>query len=425
MPRRFAVPVVRFSRRVAVGVTVATTLLVADRADAQYTAELVFDRQPAATAYNVYTRFEQGVGPLPAVTERKTQFLASALPAGADERIRLLVRDLPVGPDVVFSVSAVRNGVESLRSNKLRLTYATIAYYIDSDGDGLLDYEEDLNLDLIVDPNETDPRKADTDGDGLNDYREIHETYTDPRNRDTDGDGIVDGKDTCNDMDRDGYGSAAVGTATCKWDNCPYTYNPGQSDSDYDSMGDACDPCTNVGGFQNFTSRRAAVTFGRVYQDRIVGNDTMAVRGEFDLPPATSFRSLDPSVDGARLVVEGANGAVLADIKLPPGIKQAGSVKGWKIDPRGIKFRYVDQSTQRVGGIVKLIAKDMSKKLPRRVRVAVKGRDGNYPVAPENAPVRVIVVLGNSDASKQGACGETAFSTDGCRLTSHKMLACR
>jgi hypothetical protein len=409
---------------VAVGVALATTLFGSASSANAYTAELLFDRQPAATSYNVYARFEKAVGPTPTETERKIQFIASALPAGADERIRVLVRDLPVGPDIVFSVTAVRNGAESPRSNKLRLSYGTVAYYIDSDGDGLLDFEEDFDLDLVVDADETDSRKADTDGDGLNDYREIYETHTNPRGTDTDGDGTADGRDTCNDMDRDGYGSG-VGTSTCRWDNCAYVYNPGQTDSDYDSMGEACDPCTNVGGFQDFTSRRAAVTFGRVYQDRIVGNDTMAVRGEFDLPPATSFGTLDPSAEGARIVVEGANGAVLSDIRLPAGIKQAGSVKGWKIDPRGNKFRYVDQSTERVGGIVKLIAKDMSKKIPRRVRIAVKGRDGNYPVAPENAPVRVVVVLGNSDASKQGACGETAFASDACRLTSHKMLACR
>jgi hypothetical protein len=409
---------------VAVGIACATTLLAADLAHALYTAELVFDREPTATSYNVYAQFEQGAGPAPTEQERKIQYLVSVLPADADEKIRVLARDLPVGPDVLFSVTAVRNGSESPRSNKLRLTYTTIAYYIDSDGDGLLDFEEDFDLDLVVDAIETDPRKADTDGDGLNDYREIYETHTDPRGADTDHDGTVDGRDTCNDMDRDGYGSA-VGTASCKWDNCAYSYNPAQTDSDYDSMGEACDPCTNVGGFQNFDAGRAAVNFGRVYQDRIVGNDTMAVRGEFDLPPATSFGSLDPSVDGARIVVESANGGVLADIALPAGVKQAGSVKGWKIDPRGTRFRYVDQSSERVGGIVKVIAKDMGKKIPRRVRVTVKGRDGNYPVAPENSPVRVVVILGNSDASKQGACGETAFTSDGCRLTSHKMLACR
>jgi len=405
------------------GVALTVVLALAGQAVA-YTAELVFDRRPEASAYNVYVRFEKGVGPAPTETERKVQYLSSALPAGADERIRVLVRDLPVGPVAVFQITALRSGSESPRSNKLSLAYETIAYYIDSDGDGLLDFEEDFDLDLVVDPTETDPRKADTDGDGLSDYREIYETYTNPRGTDSDGDGTADGRDSCNDMDRDGYGSAA-GTASCKWDNCPFAYNPGQTDSDYDSMGEACDPCTNVGGFQNFDSRRAAVTFGRVYQDRIVGNDTMAVRGEFDLPPATSFNSLDPSVDGARIVIEGFNGTVLADINLPAGAKQPGSVRGWKVGARGNKLRYVDLSKERIGGIVKLVAKDMSRKIPRRVRVAVKGRDGTYPVVPELAPVRVIVVLGNSDASKQGACGETAFKADGCRLTSHKMLACR
>jgi hypothetical protein len=399
------------------------TILSVTRADA-YTAELVFDREPAATSYNVYTRFEQGVGPAPTETERKATFLASALPAGSDEKIRVLVANLPVGPDAIFSVSAVRDSKESGRSNKLRLGYETIAYYIDSDGDGLLDFEEDVDLDLVVDANETDSRKADTDGDGLSDYREIYETFTNPRGSDTDGDGTIDSRDGCNDMDRDGYGSAA-GSATCKWDNCPYAYNPSQTDSDYDSQGEACDPCTNVGGFQNFDSRRVAVTFGKVYQDRTVGNDTMAVRGEFELPTATSFGMLDPSVEGARILVESVGGVALVDIKLPAGKKEPGVLRGWKIDPRGNKFRYIDQSGDRIDGIVKLVAKNMSKKAPRRVRVAVKGRNGNYPVAPELSPLRVIVVLGNSDASKRGGCGETAFKSDGCRLTSHKMLACR
>jgi hypothetical protein len=384
----------------------------------------VFDREPAATSYNVYILFEQGVGPAPTESERKTTFLASSLPAGADERIRVLVSDLPVGPVATFSVTAVRDTKESPRSNKRQLAYETIAYYIDSDGDGLLDFEEDLDLDLVVDPTETDPRKADTDGDGLNDYREIYETFTNPRGSDSDGDGTIDSRDGCNDMDRDGYGSAA-GTASCKWDNCPYAYNPGQKDSDYDAQGEACDPCTNVGGFQNFVARRAAVTFGKVYEDRVVGNDTLALRGEFELPAATSFGTLDPSLDGARIVIESANGLVLADIKLPAGKKEAGTLRGWKVDPRGKKFRYADISTERIGGIVKLVAKDMSKKMPRRVRIAAKGRNGNYPVAPELSPIRVIVVLGNSDASQQGACGETAFAEEACRLTSHKMLACR
>jgi len=54
----------------------------------------------------------------------------------------------------------------------------------DSDGDGLPDGEEDMNVNGWVDPDESDPTLADTDGDGLSDYVET--------TGDFDGDGIPD-----------------------------------------------------------------------------------------------------------------------------------------------------------------------------------------------------------------------------------------
>ena len=56
---------------------------------------------------------------------------------------------------------------------------------IDSDGDGLSDYEE-----LFV--YGTDPNNPDTDFDGLSDFEEIATHGTDPLNPDTDGDGFTD-----------------------------------------------------------------------------------------------------------------------------------------------------------------------------------------------------------------------------------------
>lgn len=50
---------------------------------------------------------------------------------------------------------------------------------LDSDGDGLLDSEEDLDGDGVLDHGETDPYVADTDGDGMSDGRE-REIGTDP-----------------------------------------------------------------------------------------------------------------------------------------------------------------------------------------------------------------------------------------------------
>ncbi|NLB69118.1 MAG: OmpA family protein [Lentisphaerae bacterium] len=59
---------------------------------------------------------------------------------------------------------------------------------IDSDGDGLTDYEE-----LYI--YGTDPNNPDTDGDGLTDYEEVKIYGTDPLNPDTDGDGLTDGEE--------------------------------------------------------------------------------------------------------------------------------------------------------------------------------------------------------------------------------------
>ncbi len=56
---------------------------------------------------------------------------------------------------------------------------------IDTDGDGLTDYEE-------IKIYHTNPLKKDTDDDGLSDYEEVHQYHTNPLEADTDGDGIND-----------------------------------------------------------------------------------------------------------------------------------------------------------------------------------------------------------------------------------------
>ncbi len=58
--------------------------------------------------------------------------------------------------------------------------------FLDSDGDGLYDWEE-------IEVYGTDPFDPDTDGDGLTDYEEVRIYGTDPLNPDTDFDGLSDG----------------------------------------------------------------------------------------------------------------------------------------------------------------------------------------------------------------------------------------
>ncbi len=64
---------------------------------------------------------------------------------------------------------------------------AKVSFFIDSDADGLTDYQEELYG--------TNPLKSDSDGDGLSDYDEIKVYQTDPLNPDTNGNFIPDGEE--------------------------------------------------------------------------------------------------------------------------------------------------------------------------------------------------------------------------------------
>lgn len=66
----------------------------------------------------------------------------------------------------------------------------------DTDGDGIIDGEDDIDGEGLSNREEldmgTDPLKSDTDGDNLTDYEEVHDYGTDPLSEDTDGEGLTD-----------------------------------------------------------------------------------------------------------------------------------------------------------------------------------------------------------------------------------------
>ena len=109
----------------------------------------------------------------------------------------------------------------------------------DADEDGLIKFEEDKLG--------TDPENADTDGDGMDDWWEVN-YQLDPLSDDAAGDKDADGfsniqeyengsDPTLSDSDSDGI--------TDGNDNCPFTGNADQADSDNDGIGDVCDPDTD------------------------------------------------------------------------------------------------------------------------------------------------------------------------------------
>ena len=125
---------------------------------------------------------------------------------------------------------------------------------VDSDGDGINDYDEvhryhtnpdsnDSDNDGLLDNDEitiyeTNATNSDTDGDGLNDYEEFNSYHTDPDNNDTDNDGLLDGEEirvyetNATNVDSDGDEVNDYEEV-----NRYYT-NPNSTDSDSDGLSD-------------------------------------------------------------------------------------------------------------------------------------------------------------------------------------------
>ncbi len=118
-----------------------------------YTARLVWRPLDAAAGYMVHVRYGNGGFQAPLFVGRKDP--------DADGLVRLSVQGVESGERTTFGVRAYdANDVASEFSNLITLTYAEVAGILDSDGDGFTDAQEDLNLDGVVDPWETDPHDA-------------------------------------------------------------------------------------------------------------------------------------------------------------------------------------------------------------------------------------------------------------------------
>ncbi len=108
----------------------------------------------------------------------------------------------------------------------------TGALGVDSDGDGLLDIEEEFAG--------TDPADPDTDGDGLSDYEEVAVYGTNPLKPDSDGDGIPDKWEIDNGTDPLVYDSGADPDrdGLCNYDEWLCGTDPYNADTDGDGASD-------------------------------------------------------------------------------------------------------------------------------------------------------------------------------------------
>ncbi|MEB2283232.1 MAG: hypothetical protein B6D46_05675 [Polyangiaceae bacterium UTPRO1] len=85
-------------------------------------------------------------------------------------RFEAVLGDLAVETTYTFTINAYdANGTAGELSNPYTIGYRQAARVVDSDHDGLVDADEDRNLNQRVDPGETDRLVADSDGDGVPD----------------------------------------------------------------------------------------------------------------------------------------------------------------------------------------------------------------------------------------------------------------
>ena len=116
----------------------------------------------AVAGYRLYVRPAGGVE-RPAIDVPRPRHDGSG-------RFETRVGALDVETTYTFALSAYSaDGTESERSNSHSIGYAQAAKVVDSDYDGLVDADEDVNLNRRVDDGETDRLVADTDGDEVPD----------------------------------------------------------------------------------------------------------------------------------------------------------------------------------------------------------------------------------------------------------------
>ncbi|MCE9624430.1 MAG: right-handed parallel beta-helix repeat-containing protein [Deltaproteobacteria bacterium] len=215
--------------------------------------------------------------------------------------------------------------------------------FIDSDGDGLKNSEEDREHPCVVDPNESDPFDPDTDNDGITDGNDVCPLDPNPLcanactpgvpppdGQDSDGDGIPDGNEDINndciqspnetnfrkrdsdgDIINDNEDPCPLNSDTsCKQECIPGEFIPPQRDSDRDGIKDVLEDTNkncirDVGESDSYNND----TDGDGLPD---GAEDRNQNGVFE-PGETDPRNLDTDADGLADGIEDRNHNGLVD----------------------------------------------------------------------------------------------------------------
>lgn len=126
------------------------------------------------------------------------------------------------------------------------------------------------------------------------------------------------------------------------------------------------------------------------------------------------WTAVDPPTHGLRLVVDDTSGSRI-DLDLPGG-------SAWSTNASGTRWRYVDP-TGSVGGVLRAVVIDASKKEPGLLRFRVKARAPTYPL-PDSAQTQTSVWFGDTNECAHLAWNPPTGDRPRCATAANK-LTCR
>lgn len=150
------------------------------------------------------------------------------------------------------------------------------------------------------------------------------------------------------------------------------------------------------------------------------GKHKLAFSGTAPIP---GVPPLDLVASGVRFVIDDAQGDVVIDTTIPGGAWDALLKRGWRDNGRG-GFFYKNNGAPLNDGVFSVTVNEL-RATPGTYQFRVKGKDGTYPVALSDLPLRVTLVLDPPDAALTGQCTEAQF-VDECRFNkSSSTLRCK
>lgn len=197
----------------------------------------------------------------------------------------------------------------------------------------------------------------------------------------------------------------------------------GFGDSDLDRICDAADACTAGAAFAH--APRPRLTVDRIHLDPVAGDDQLAFRARFSLPPARSFGDLDPIAEGARLLLHDPGG-VSADRPFAPGAYAGPGTAGW-LNTAGRKWTFLDSTGPGGKQRTRVVLVDKGAGLPGgAVDVIVSIKYDTIPVSASDTPFSVTFVPGGPAAGSAGECSQTDLDTGECTFNARgTRLTCR